>query len=306
MFIPQNQDSLVINFEQGSDEWKKWRKSKITASEIAIILGESKWSTPHELWKNKVGFSSDSKDNWAMKRGRDLEPIVRDWFNFEKDARFMPEVLNHSEIHWAAASLDGIDREFDGGCVLEIKCPGREDHETAKSGKIPKHYYPQLQWQLFVANLEKSYYVSFFDDDYQIVEVLFDPDYIAMILPKVAEFYRCVSEMEEPEYSENDYFPITEDRFFELAQEWIEAKKQKDHYAKLEKELKEKLCDFTDDSNCCGGGIKMTRVNRETMDWKKLWDDVIKKYPEVEINFSLDQYKNDGIGFWKITEDKEY
>jgi len=68
---------------------------------------------------------------------------------------------------------------------------------------------------------------------------------------------------------------------------------------------KDKLISCTDDSNCVGYGLKLTRCARDgRVDWKKLWKDLTERFPEVSDSFSPDDYKAEQIGYWKITKDK--
>ena len=133
----------MIVTQQGSEAWKEWRKGKICASDLPIIMGKSKYSTPLELWKRKLGFTGEQEVNYAMQRGTDLEPVIRDMVNIEKDYNFDPACVENDNYEWAACSLDGIDREKE--MICEIKCTNKKNHELAKSGKIPDEFKPFTQ-----------------------------------------------------------------------------------------------------------------------------------------------------------------
>lgn len=289
---------------QGSPEWIEWRKTKVTASELPILIGKSKWMTPYQLWQQKLGFTGGIKDNWAMKRGRDLEPMVRDLANGELKGRFEPEVLVHKELEWAAASLDGIDRKK--RAIMEIKVPGLGDHQLAQKEEVPPHYYPQVQWQLFVADLKTCYYVSYYDQDLAIFKVKRDDDYIAdVLLPAAAEFYRCLIEMEEPAREEDDFIQIDDPQFAEYARDWKAAHEMLVVYQDKEKYYRNKLIGLTDDSNCKGSGVTLRRVSRDgSVDWNKLWKDLSEYFPDAAAQYNPEAYRKDAIGYWKVTEDK--
>jgi len=291
---------------QGSPEWLEWRKTKVTASELPIILGISKWATAYSLWQQKLGFTGGVKDNYAMKRGRDLEPMVRDLANENMCAKFVPAVLVSNDLAWAAASLDGIDREYENGAIMEIKCPGLADHQLAEKEEVPPHYYPQIQWQLFVADLHTCYYVSYYDQSLAIFEVVRDDDYISnTLLPAAAEFYRCLVEMEEPAKEEDDFIQIVDPQFEEHAREWKAAKELLTLYTEKEKYYKNKLISFTDDSNCKGSGITIQRIARDgSVDWKKRWADMKTQFPQAEEAYPEHEYRKESIGYWKVSQDK--
>jgi len=294
---------MTIPQDQSSAEWKTWRNSHIGASDIACILGKIKWATPLQLWQRKVGFLDGIKDNWAMQRGRDLEPFVRDLFNDQRKACFVAEVLTHPELEWASASLDGIDRDYAGGCILEIKCPGMADHQIAEMGNVPDHYFSQVQWQMFCSGTKLCFYASYYKDEMVVVDVPFDEEYIAEILPKIANFYRCLVEMEEPAHSEEDFIQITDPEFEHAAREWKAAAEMAKVFNEKEKFYKEKLVSFSDDSNCKGYGVKLTRIRRDgSIDWKKLYSDMAQHFPDAAAQFQPEAYRKDAIGYWKISE----
>lgn len=290
---------------QGSPEWLAWRKNKVTASELPIILGISKWATAYTLWQQKLGFTGGVKDNFAMKRGRELEPMVRELANEQLKGRFEPAVLVSKDLEWAAASLDGIDRKK--RAIMEIKCPGLADHQLAEKEEVPPHYYPQIQWQLFVADLKTCYYVSYYDQSLTMFKVKRDDDYIAdVLLPAAAEFYRCLVEMEEPAKEEDDFIQIVDPLFEEYAREWKAAKEMATLYTEKEKYYKNKLISFTDDSNCKGSGVTLQRIARDgSVDWKKRWEDVKSQFPQADEAYPESEYRKESIGYWKVTEDKK-
>jgi len=296
---------IGLENEQGSQEWLDKRKLSITASEMPIILGLSKWCTPVELWKRKLGFMGEQEDNFAMARGRELEPKVRDKVNKNYDYNFVPEVHISDDLDWCLASLDGIDEEK--LAILEIKCCGKKDHDIAKKAQIPDHYYPQIQFQLFVTGALYCIYASFCNKGLVTVNVPRNDDYIAKtLLPAASEFYEYVTKMIEPPLGEEESILIDDEQFDHYAQIWKNAHEKAVSYAQQERNAKEKLISYTDDSNCHGSGISLRRINRSgSIDWNRLWSDMEKNYPDIAKDFSLESYKKEQIGYWKISEDNK-
>ena len=65
------------------EDWLNYRThgGGIGASEVAAIVGLSKWKTATELWQEKVfGLSKDLSDNEAVSKGVRLEPYLRGLF----------------------------------------------------------------------------------------------------------------------------------------------------------------------------------------------------------------------------------
>jgi len=142
----------IVDIKQNTDEWLAWRRNMIGASESPIIMGVSKWCTPWQLYMRKLGLIPEQADNEAMARGRAYESEALKDFNKQFGFDCVPVVMVHDEYPWMIASLDGWDAER--RIAVEIKCPGKEDHECAISGLVPIHYVPQLQHQLSVTGLE--------------------------------------------------------------------------------------------------------------------------------------------------------
>ena len=134
---------------QQSNEWLELRKNKIGASDAPVIMHVSPWKTPYQLWEEKLGLK-ESFSSSAMKRGLEMEESARKAFEKETGLVVFPQVLFHKEHEWMMASLDGIDIE--GKNIVEIKCPGKVDHEIALSRRSISHNY-NIRW-LFV-NLTK-------------------------------------------------------------------------------------------------------------------------------------------------------
>lgn len=176
------------NLKQGSQEWLEWRKDKISATAASVIMGVSPWQTLEELYLEKIGLSEPQPKNWAMQRGLDLEPFARKAFEVFINDDVFPELRVHTEFPWMVASLDGIN--LDGSIVVEIKCPGKKDHDTALSGKIPEKYYAQLQHQMIVCDVQYMWYFSYrSDDDHIAIRVDRCEEYCNELLCREKAFY---------------------------------------------------------------------------------------------------------------------
>jgi putative phage-type endonuclease len=181
---------------QNTPEWKELRKTKIGASDAAPILGISPYKTAYRLWQEKLGLVQENFPNYAMQRGVQLEEEARLQLESITGLFFLPVVRFHDSIEWMIASLDGIDAE--GKFIAEIKCPNRKDHIMAQEGKIPDKYYPQLQHQLEVCQLDVNYYFSFDGKEGALVKVFRDDVFIQKMLQRENEFWECLQEFRAP------------------------------------------------------------------------------------------------------------
>lgn len=185
---------MIIKTFESKIEWLEWRKQGVCASDIPKILNMSKWGNIDECFKEKTE-TVENKDNWAKQRGREFEPIIR--ARLEKDYDCELEVLcgEHRKNDWARASFDAIN--FHRGILAEIKVAGKDDHDTARQGLVPVHYYPQVQWQLYVSGFSEARYVSAFENKetgWEIQEVLVQRNdaYIDKHMQKIMHFWNCV------------------------------------------------------------------------------------------------------------------
>lgn len=183
---------------QDTEEWHEFRRRHVGASDAPIIMGVSPWRTLKELWEEKVTGISNYKENFAMTRGKELEPEARKLYEFLTDRCVNPEVLEHPQYKFLSASFDGLS-PF-GNFACEIKISGKKDHQKALDGEIPEKYYPQLQHQIFVANLEEIDYFSWNEDSHALITVKRDQQYIVKMVEKELEFWSYVQSKHFPEY----------------------------------------------------------------------------------------------------------
>jgi putative phage-type endonuclease len=137
------------------------RSLGIGASDIAAVLGFSKWRTPYEVWLDKTGRAPERDMTEFMEWGIALEaPIARRFQSRHGrlDApqpigrvRPSPGVLQSRKYPWLLATPDRIVEEFETGLAvpLEIKTQnafGRDEWAEAP----PLYYQSQSQAQQIV------------------------------------------------------------------------------------------------------------------------------------------------------------
>jgi putative phage-type endonuclease len=279
----------ILEMEQGTPEWHALRKTKITATDAAVIMGVSPWKTKLQLYNEKI--SDDVKPlymNPAMERGIELEPLARELFNIKTGWNMQPVIIVND---WLMASLDG--RDEDSGTILEIKCPGVKDHALAESGKIPEYYLPQLQHQMYVSSVRLMYYYSFDGIEGVIVKVKRDDEYIEKMLVEEKKFYDCIINKTPPESSENDYILREDNEWKELSGRYYQLKEEIKFLLEEEENCRKELIALSGGSNSRGNGITLCQVERKgNIDYSKI--------PELK-NVDVEQYRKEPINSWRIT-----
>jgi putative phage-type endonuclease len=137
-----------------NESWHEQRRAGIGGSDVAALLGISKWKTPFQLYQEKRGELPPQEDNEAMYWGRMLEPVVRQAYEEKTGKRVtVPDsIIKHPDHPFMLANLDGLT---DDRRVLEIKT-ARSGSDWGEPGtdEIPTYYLTQLQHYLCVTGLQ--------------------------------------------------------------------------------------------------------------------------------------------------------
>lgn len=173
-------------------EWLQARRQGVTASEIAVLLGISPYSSPYALYHHKRGTLDSQPDSAVMERGRVLEPYIRDkWQEANPGLAVLGDgrdLWRHGERPWQMATPDGVVhdvvRDTDGSpelgdpcAVLECKVDGGSDEWGEEgSDEIPVHYRAQVLWQMDVMGVGTAYVACLRVRDWRIREYVITHD----------------------------------------------------------------------------------------------------------------------------------
>jgi putative phage-type endonuclease len=159
----------VLDFPQGSDEWRRARCGLVTASRMDCVVakiktGEAAARRDYRCELVAEILCGQPQDNGyinaEMQHGIDNEPFARAAYEIAtgKLVDIVGLVL-HPTIERAAASPDALVGH-DG--VLEIKCPKTATHlQYLMDGKVPTKYEPQMSWQMACTGRSFADFVSF-------------------------------------------------------------------------------------------------------------------------------------------------
>lgn len=142
---------LLGRYEQGSDEWHDLRTGRLGGSEIAAVLGLSKWQSRYSLWCEKRGEIDRNDSTPNQDRGHYLEPAIAAWWaDRNPDYTLHPGgTWVHAERDWQLANPDGIAIGPDGTHGTEWKTDADgTDFGTDGTDEIPVYYRCQLQWYM--------------------------------------------------------------------------------------------------------------------------------------------------------------
>jgi putative phage-type endonuclease len=261
----------IIELEQGSEEWRQWRKDGIGASEAPVIMGVSPWDTPFRLWEKRTGKAKAQEANSAMKRGTELEPVARALYIELTKNDIKPVCVEHEAFRWLRASLDGYNAEK--GLIVEIKCPGKADHDLALGGLVPAKYAHQLQHQLMATNAQLLHYVSYSPQtgSMALVEVKPDEAIQKALFKAETEFWKCICEDTAPELIEADYEQINDPILLALAEQFKLRKQQIEVLEAAQEVDRQTLITAANGGRiACDGVMVMSYSVRGNVDYKKI------------------------------------
>ncbi len=199
-------NSSVVFLQDKSEEWLTNRKKGIGGSDVASILGISRYKSAYDLYMEKKGNVFQHITNEAIEKGNRMEAPLIDLF-FAKYNHY--QKINTKDIHlkskeydFMLASLDSAFVDEQGRkCILEIKTSTiqskaarkewgyYDEYEEKYIDLIPQKYYCQVLHYLIVTGFDKAVVYAHLDyaykEDSEIVtrevnreDVLNDIEYI--------------------------------------------------------------------------------------------------------------------------------
>ncbi len=282
---------------QGSDEWLEFRKDKIGASDVPIILGLSPWESPREFWNRRLTGKS-IEANFAMRRGSLLESQARKILNMSCWGDYEPCVIQSRENPSLIASLDGLYLDPEGNVhIAEIKCPGSKSHDLAKAGIIPNHYIPQLCHQCMLSGAKTCLYVSWDGYSDTVIKIRYTPekDMCEKIKVEIEKFIASLNDFTAPEAQGRDWVECQDISLIEYANRYKHLSNRISEYEKERDFLKEMITSKMQHPKTIVNGLKIQKTYRSgAIDYSNI--------PEL-IGVNLETYRKPHTESWKISLD---
>jgi putative phage-type endonuclease len=218
MKTPLNHLNFLKNLPshpQGSKEWLEQRKGKLTSSDVATAIGINPYKKAVQLLLEKCGagrsfegnestFHGQKYEHEAISKYETLMSKENHTFGMISFADLDPirqsTKYTNRKYHFLGGSPDGIsvDKEITDGSVLsqvEVKCPLRR---KIKHGQIPEYYFPQIQLNMFILDLEVTDFIEYIPDtigknvEMNIVRIYRDEEWFDKIFPVLQKFWEEV------------------------------------------------------------------------------------------------------------------
>ncbi len=130
------------------------RNSYIGGSDVAAILGLSKYRTPYDVWESKVNGSRQD-DNPAMLWGILLEPVVIKHFEQSNNVNvYDNNKLYTSDVEFLKCHPDGLFMKNGILHLLEVKTVSTAAYSQWDG--MPLEYYCQVQHNMYCTGARKA------------------------------------------------------------------------------------------------------------------------------------------------------
>ena len=290
----------IIEVEQRGEPWLAWRRTKVMASEMAAILGLSKWDSPYSIWLDKIGMGKPKEINDDMTRGIENEPKAIKLLEkrLGNGIEFKPLCVESPEYPFLGASLDGYYSDDNVKWIVEVKSPREAGYRASVQGMIPDNYMIQIQCQLLCTGADLCFYVTYFEGKINVIEVRPDPTAFEMIIEGSKKFwYDNVLAFESPNMTSKDYIERDDEEFQRLVLIYKMAQEKKKFAVDLEDRLRKQLIGLSREQNIRGFGLSVQHtVRRGNIDYSRI---------EALKGLNLDEYRKEPIKMTTIRIEKD-
>lgn len=204
-------------FEEARKQaWLLKRRDYIASSDVAAILGLSKWTSPLQVWLDKKGLAEPSPGNEFMEWGNRLQGPILDAYAERFEARLLhadPWTLEvDTEQPRLASSFDSFIIAEDGQTRLmpvdakNIGWRNPEEWGEDESDMIPIQYATQLMVQMMVTRTQAADLAVLFGGNKLVrFRAHFDPESAALIRERVGLWWeRHIIQDVQPPVDGND------------------------------------------------------------------------------------------------------
>lgn len=296
----------VVDISQRSEEWLAWRAKGITASDIPVILGDSPYKTPWQLWAEKVGRINppDISKNPHVKRGIRLEDKARQFSEKKKGEVLLPLCGEFGDWNILRASFDGVDSR---PVPYEFKAPSekvwQEIYDKGEESTAYKVYKSQVEAQCIVAGSQFGHLIFYLDDEHVLHFIIqIDDVRKQYILNEANAFWqKIVSNTPPTPNPERDYY-IPDNgndkfRWKGYASAWVNTNHRISSLKKTLKALedeqkgvqKEMIASMGAYKQADLDGVKVSRFTKKgSIDFYSFVKD---KFPDQDVDSMLEKYR---------------
>lgn len=279
---------VIVDLEQGSEEWHALRRTKRSASMTPMVTGTSKFSGPADAYDYLVNGVVVA-DNYVTRTGKLWESRARSALELELGVEGRPVVGYRGDY---LASLDYLS---DDGTIVDIKVPHHGTKsatwKAAVSGQIEPGYADQLEHQYRVFRPERiGLYVWISDEQSKFVPYQPNEKRWDEIRRAWDRFWQeHVAKGVRP----SEFVERNDDQWVTLAQSLIALDAQIKRLTENADSIREQLKKLAGDQSVRGGGVAVRRYFKRGVIDK---DAAIARFaPQgVDMDELLEQFRKEG------------
>lgn len=220
-------DTTTITREQ----WLEWRRQGLGGSDIPVIAGYSTWTTPADVWADKLGIADERPTTERMRWGQVLEdPALDEWATVNDVEIVARQPRVHDPDHpWRRVTPDRLtpDTAIDGKVTSQPPWPDGP----------PMAYQAQVTWQMGLSEREKGLLVVLHQGvEQRVYEIPWSAKFFAALAAKADEFWQLVLDARHP-----DDAIEADDRIVSLARQLDQLSTDRLAIERQEKALKAEL-----------------------------------------------------------------
>lgn len=179
----------------------KERQKGIGGSDVAPILGFSRFSTAVDIWNKKISdtkeleLKPDDNATSLMYWGHAMEKPIINAYSETTNNKVIPgdEIgqLSHPEYPWLIANVDGFAFCGDEKIIFEAKYTQyiSKDWGEQWSDKIPIEYFCQVQHYMHVCDLQEAHLAAWISGNLKIFKIKRSDEIIDKMLPILDKFW---------------------------------------------------------------------------------------------------------------------
>ena len=176
---------------------KENRHLYIGGSDIAKVMGLSRWGTPLSLWAEKTGKipPKDLSNVEAVELGNDLEDFVANKFSQKtgKAVRRSPKVYQHPQYPYMVAHIDRLITGSDE--LLECKTCSFFKKDEWEGEEIPQEYILQVMWYLGITGRRIGHIaVLIGGQSFKYKQIEFDSELFDKMVESAKDFWQHVQD----------------------------------------------------------------------------------------------------------------
>ena len=183
------------------------RNEFLGGSDIAAVMGMSRWKTPLKLWAEKTGKLPlpDLSDVEAVELGTDLEEFVAKKFTQKtgKAVRRSPKYYQHPDYPYMVTHVDRLVTGTDE--LLECKTASFFKKDEWENDDIPQEYILQVMWYLGITGRKIGHIaVLIGGQSFKYKQIEFDSELFETMVEAAKEFWQHVKDDTPPAVMPDD------------------------------------------------------------------------------------------------------